>query len=60
MNFKDLSHEEMLNINGGDANSWLRIIGEGIFTAGAVIASGGVIPIAASVASGIYCISQEF
>ncbi len=60
MSFEDLSYEELLNINAGDANAWLRVVGEGIFTVGAVMAGGGTLPVSLNIASGFYSISKEF
>ena len=59
MNFIDLNYEELLSVDAGTENSWLKIVGEGIFTVGAVVASNGTLPIAVNIASGLYSISTE-
>ena len=57
--FEELSYNELLNIDAGGGNDWLRIIGQGIFTAGSVMA-GGPVPAVFKITNGVFAIMDEF
>ena len=59
MKFEDLSYDELLNVDGGKERNWLRIVGTGIFTVGATVASGGVLPAGAAIAGGVLSIASQ-
>ena len=62
MKFEDLNYDELLNINAGEAKedrNWLKIVGTGVFTIGATMASCGVIPAGAAIVGGVWSIANE-
>jgi len=57
MEFEDLNYNEILNNLGG--TNWLKIVGTGIFTVGATVATGGLFAAGATIAGGALSIANE-